>query len=487
MFEYNRKRNKAEKGVNKKDNEGKFLKDNRTIPVTQQKKNNTGLPDQLKSGVESLSGYSMDDVKVHYNSSKPAQLNAHAFAQGTNIHLASGQEKHLPHEAWHVVQQKQGRVKPTKQLKSKVDINDDTGLEREADVMGAKANSASTQRLQKKSNSLTQLKGLFNTSIVIQRAKRERKRKERLRKQEIHGRRQRFKKDFLDSKSPLVLKKDLEQRYKGDALAEANIKNAWRDALLKNFPVIGKNVIITDPTASQSFTELMKSTKFQDTVMTVLLMLKKIFIRVDNRHTQWSMSAKTIFLQQVLGASKESYMRGIVFEMNNALRNEEFEDHNKKMATVVGSKHNQGRSRIRFALNATAFANAMEDTEWESTKASREIGQEGVDKFGWNKGQMVDYYKANKGEHMKVQKNYIIPGYGFSHYGRYIKESRRIQNRIRDRMALKYSPDRLRKRFQNDRKLRQKYGGGAVDLAVQQAITAKKLTDEEVMRILRGG
>jgi len=101
--------------------------------------NNTGLPHQLKSGIESLSGYSMDDVKVHYHSSKPAQLNAHAYAQGTDIHVASGQEKHVPHEAWHVVQQKQGRVQPTKQLKGKVNINDDTGLEREADMMGAMA------------------------------------------------------------------------------------------------------------------------------------------------------------------------------------------------------------------------------------------------------------------------------------------------------------------------------------------------------------
>ncbi|MGB0839829.1 MAG: DUF4157 domain-containing protein, partial [Chitinophagales bacterium] len=71
--------------------------------------NNTGLPDNLKSGIESLSGYSMDDVKVHYNSDKPAQLQAHAYAQGTDIHLGSGQEQHLPHEAWHVVQQKQER------------------------------------------------------------------------------------------------------------------------------------------------------------------------------------------------------------------------------------------------------------------------------------------------------------------------------------------------------------------------------------------
>jgi hypothetical protein len=75
--------------------------------------NNTGLPDQLKSGIESLSGLSMDHVRVHYNSAQPAQLNALAYAQGSDIHLAPGQERHLPHEAWHVVQQAQGRVRPT--------------------------------------------------------------------------------------------------------------------------------------------------------------------------------------------------------------------------------------------------------------------------------------------------------------------------------------------------------------------------------------
>jgi hypothetical protein len=107
--------------------------------VLQKKANQTGLPDQLKSGIEQLSGLDMSDTRVHYNSSKPAQLNAHAYAQGTDIHMAPGQEKHLAHEAWHVVQQKQGRVQPTTQLKSKTLINDDVSLEREADVMGAKA------------------------------------------------------------------------------------------------------------------------------------------------------------------------------------------------------------------------------------------------------------------------------------------------------------------------------------------------------------
>lgn len=110
-------------------------------PVAQKKGNDTGLPDTLKAGTEALSGIALDDVRVHYGSSKPAQLNAHAYAQGTDIHVAPGQEQHLPHEAWHVVQQKQGRVAPTITVDD-VAVNDDPTLEREADVMGAKAQHA---------------------------------------------------------------------------------------------------------------------------------------------------------------------------------------------------------------------------------------------------------------------------------------------------------------------------------------------------------
>ena len=99
----------------------------------------TGLPGELKAGIESLSGRSLDPVEVHYNSSQPAQLNALAFAQGNHIHLAPGQERHLPHEAWHVVQQAQGRVEPTGRLTGGVSVNDDPALEQEADVMGMRA------------------------------------------------------------------------------------------------------------------------------------------------------------------------------------------------------------------------------------------------------------------------------------------------------------------------------------------------------------
>ncbi|ABG33648.1 hypothetical protein RD1_4211 [Roseobacter denitrificans OCh 114] len=97
-----------------------------------------GLPLQLQEGIQQLSGTDISGVNVHYNSSAPAAVNAHAFAQGNDIHLASGQERHLPHEAWHVVQQRQGRVSPTTSVAG-TPVNDDPRLETEADVMGAKA------------------------------------------------------------------------------------------------------------------------------------------------------------------------------------------------------------------------------------------------------------------------------------------------------------------------------------------------------------
>jgi hypothetical protein len=111
---------------------------------------NGGLPSALRSGVESLSGMDLSDVKVYYNSDKPAQLNALAYAQGSDIHVASGQEKHLGHEAWHVVQQRQGRVQPTMQMKMGIPVNDDEGLETEADVMGAKAASVGADLISRK-------------------------------------------------------------------------------------------------------------------------------------------------------------------------------------------------------------------------------------------------------------------------------------------------------------------------------------------------
>ena len=97
------------------------------------------LPDELRSGIERLSGFALDPVRVHYNSTKPSQLGVLAFAQGTAIHVAPGQERHLPHEAWHVVQQAQGRVSPSTAHLRGSSVNTESALEQEAERMGARA------------------------------------------------------------------------------------------------------------------------------------------------------------------------------------------------------------------------------------------------------------------------------------------------------------------------------------------------------------
>lgn len=71
------------------------------------------VPKRLKSGFEHMSGLSFEDVRIHYSSPNPARIGAYAYAAGRNVYLGPGQEKYLPHELAHVMQQKQGRVLPT--------------------------------------------------------------------------------------------------------------------------------------------------------------------------------------------------------------------------------------------------------------------------------------------------------------------------------------------------------------------------------------
>ena len=94
--------------------------------------NRTGVPDNMKRQYEALSGLSMDDVRVHYNSGRPSQLGALAYTQGSHVYVAPGQERHLGHELGHVIQQKQGRVRATASFDG-VAVNLDDRLEREAD------------------------------------------------------------------------------------------------------------------------------------------------------------------------------------------------------------------------------------------------------------------------------------------------------------------------------------------------------------------
>lgn len=95
------------------------------------KPNNTGISLQRKERVENLSGFSFDDVKVHYNSSKPTQLQTLAYPLRNKADTAPGQEKYLEHELGHVVQQKQRVIHPNAYLNG-TPTNKDSQLEKNA-------------------------------------------------------------------------------------------------------------------------------------------------------------------------------------------------------------------------------------------------------------------------------------------------------------------------------------------------------------------
>jgi nucleoside phosphorylase len=154
-------------------------------PVDSRPSNRNGLPGTLKAGIEQLSGEDMSDVEVHYNSSKPAEHDAEAFAQGSEIHLAPGKEHNLPHEAWHAAQQKAGRVAPTGQ-EGEEDVNTSVSLEEEADRMGAAAMRVklTAPRRLRKAGAKSATKQ-FKRGGVMQFARRAQKAKERARKQQL--------------------------------------------------------------------------------------------------------------------------------------------------------------------------------------------------------------------------------------------------------------------------------------------------------------
>ncbi len=118
------------------------------VPVMQAKESPTGkgLPKSVKGKMENSFGTDFSTVQLHTDSSQARDLGALAYTQGENIHFAPGQfdtgsqrgQALLGHELTHVVQQRQGRVQPTVQAKG-LAVNDDKGLEREADEWGGRA------------------------------------------------------------------------------------------------------------------------------------------------------------------------------------------------------------------------------------------------------------------------------------------------------------------------------------------------------------
>jgi hypothetical protein len=103
------------------------------------------MPEDVQDKMEAAFGADFSPVRIHEGAHAEA-IGALAYTQGTDIHFAPGQyqpssqrgQELIGHELAHVVQQSEGRVAPTVQAKG-LAINDDTGLEAEADELGARA------------------------------------------------------------------------------------------------------------------------------------------------------------------------------------------------------------------------------------------------------------------------------------------------------------------------------------------------------------
>ena len=106
----------------------------------------TVMPDDVRGKMENSFGTDFSNVNILQNSDKAANIGALAYTQGNDVHFAPGQynpgstkgQELLGHELTHIVQQREGRVRPTKQGKG-LAVNDNPELEKEADVMGERA------------------------------------------------------------------------------------------------------------------------------------------------------------------------------------------------------------------------------------------------------------------------------------------------------------------------------------------------------------
>lgn len=109
-------------------------------------KSQNGMADDLRSKMENAFQADFSNVNIHQNSQNAQNIGALAYTQGNDVHFAPGQFKPnthagqelIGHELTHVIQQRNGRVKPTTQAGGML-VNDDKNLEGEADNMGRKA------------------------------------------------------------------------------------------------------------------------------------------------------------------------------------------------------------------------------------------------------------------------------------------------------------------------------------------------------------
>jgi hypothetical protein len=105
----------------------------------------SALPRLVLGKMEAAFGTDFSAVRIHEGARAP-RAGALAYTTGHDIHFAPGRydpashagQELLGHELAHVVQQREGRVSATGQAAG-LAINDDEGLEREADELGARA------------------------------------------------------------------------------------------------------------------------------------------------------------------------------------------------------------------------------------------------------------------------------------------------------------------------------------------------------------
>lgn len=88
-------------------------------------------PEPWKTRAEAVSQLNLDDVRIYYDSPRPLEYGALAYARKNEIHMGPGAAARVPHELWHIVQQRQGRVAAHG---TNPPANEDRALEQEANA-----------------------------------------------------------------------------------------------------------------------------------------------------------------------------------------------------------------------------------------------------------------------------------------------------------------------------------------------------------------
>lgn len=105
------------------------------LPIDR-RKHRSDLPAKLANNIEQMTGVSLEGVKVIRDSLLPLEHQAEALAMdGKEIHLARGQEEHLPEEAAHIARQRQGGV-----TSNKGQLNTQSHIEAADRKLGMEAN-----------------------------------------------------------------------------------------------------------------------------------------------------------------------------------------------------------------------------------------------------------------------------------------------------------------------------------------------------------